>query len=99
MGFPTTLREFQVTFPDEKACWKTLRKARRPRGFECPRCGHCESSRFEEDLGPLVRGVVDAARTTVRTDGSAGYRGLQVAGVRHDRRSQGSDLALSPTGG
>jgi hypothetical protein len=44
MGFPTTLREFQVTFPDEKACWKALRKARWPRGFEYPRRGHRESS-------------------------------------------------------
>jgi hypothetical protein len=232
MGFPTTLQEFQATFPDEKACWKALRKARWPRGFECPRCGHRESSwistrgleqcrgcryqcsvtagtvfhrtraplltwfwtifflarhkkgisalqlqrdtglgsyetawtmlhklrsalgqrvkdrlvglveadetyvggsergrrggrevlhktivagaveqrphsagclrlsvvggvRFEEDLGPFVRGVIDAARTTVRTDGFAGYRGLQAAGVRHDRRIQGSDRTRS----
>ena len=40
MGFPTTLQEFQTTFPDEQACWETLRKVRWPRGFACPRCGH-----------------------------------------------------------
>jgi transposase-like protein len=44
MGFPKTLREFQAIFPDEEACWRALRRARWPRGFECPRCGHRRSS-------------------------------------------------------
>jgi transposase-like protein len=44
MGFPKTLQEFQATFPDEEACWQTLRRARWPRGFRCPRCGHRGSS-------------------------------------------------------
>lgn len=43
MGFPTTLFAFQSTFPDEAACWRCLRRARWPRGFRCPRCGHARS--------------------------------------------------------
>ncbi len=228
MKFPKTLQEFQATFPDEQACWETLRQARWPAGFACPRCGHGESSwistrrleqcrgcryqcsvtagtvfhrtrvplltwfwaifflarhkkgisalqlqrdtgfgsyetawtmlhklrsalgarakdrlaglveadetyvggpergrrggrevlhksivggvveqrpqsagrvrlavldgvSFESDLGPFVRGVIDAHGTTVRTDGFGGYLGLKAAGVRHDRRIQGPD--------
>ncbi len=44
-----------------------------------------------EDLGPFVRGVVDADRATVRTDGFQPYRGLPRLGIRHDRRVQGLD--------
>lgn len=44
MGFPKTLQGFQAAFPDEEACWQTLRRARWPRGFVCPRCGHAASS-------------------------------------------------------
>ena len=40
-----------------------------------------ERVRFEEDLGPFVRGVIDASRTTVRTDGYSGYLGLEAAGA------------------
>ena len=54
-----------------------------------------ERLRFEEDLGPFVCGVIDARRAIVRTDGYAGYIGLDAAGVRHDRRIQGSDRARS----
>ncbi len=46
---------------------------------------------FEEDLGPFVRGVIDAHDATVRTDGFCGYRPLAGVGVDHDRRIQGSD--------
>jgi transposase-like protein len=45
MEFPKTLLEFEGRFPDEEACWETLRAARGPRGFSCPRCGH-EASTF-----------------------------------------------------
>ncbi len=232
MRFPTTLQEFQATFPDEQACWETLRQARWPEGFVCPRCGNEASSwistrrleqcrrcryqcsvtagtvfhrtriplltwfwaiffvarhkkgisalqlqrdtglgsyqtawtllhklrstlaarsahrltglveadetyvgghergrrggrevlhkaivagaveqrahsagrvrltvvegvSFEEDLGPFIRGVIDARLTTVRTDGFGGYLGLEKAGVSHDRCIQGSDRAQS----
>jgi hypothetical protein len=232
MGFPTTLQEFQSTFPDEQACWEALRRARWPKGFACPRCGHTASSwistrrleqccdcryqcsvtagtvfhqtraplltwfwaiffiarhkkgisalqlqrdtglgsyktawtllhrlrsalryrpdsrlaglvevdetyvgghergrrggrevlhksivavaveqrahhagrarlsvlegiRFKEDLGPFVGGVVDAGRTTARTDGLNVYFGLKTIGIRHDRKVQGSDRANS----
>ena len=44
MGFPTTLQEFQAAFPDEQACWEALRRARWPKDFVCPRCGHEVSS-------------------------------------------------------
>ena len=40
---PKTLMEFQTRFPDEEACWVYLRKARWPRGFVCPACGHRRS--------------------------------------------------------
>ena len=232
MGFPTTLQEFQAIFPDEQACWEVLRRARWPKGFVCPRCGHEASSwistrrleqccdcryqcsvtagtvfhqtraplltwfwaiffvarhkkgisalqlqrdtglgsyktawtmlhrlrsalryrpesrlaglvevdetyvgghergrrggrevlhksivavaveqrphhagrarlsvlegvRFKEDLGPFVGGVVDACRTTARTDGFPAYFGLEAIGVRHDRKVQGPDRADS----
>ena len=44
MGFPQTLQEFQVAFPDEESCGEALRQARWPKGFVCPRCGHAGSS-------------------------------------------------------
>jgi transposase-like protein len=50
---------------------------------------------FDNDLGPFVRGVIDAPRTTVRTDGFQGYRRLANVGVRHDRRVQGADPSRS----
>jgi hypothetical protein len=37
-----------------------------------------EGVRFEEDLGPFVAGVVDAGRTTARTDGFPTYFGLEA---------------------
>jgi transposase-like protein len=229
MGFPTTLQEFQATFPDEQACWETLRQARWPEGFVCPRCGHeasswistrrleqCRRCRYQcsvtagtvfhrtriplltwfwaiffvgrhkkgisalqlqrdtgvgsyqtawtllhklrsalrhrpesrlaglvevdetyvggrergrrggrevlhksivaveqrehtagrgrlsvvegigfEDLGPFVGGVVDASRTTARTDGLKSYCGLEAMGIRHDRQVQGPDRTHS----
>jgi transposase-like protein len=52
-----------------------------------------EGVSFEEDLGPFVRGVIDARCTTVRTDGFSAYLGLEAQGVRHDRRVQGPDRA------
>lgn len=54
-----------------------------------------EGITFEEDLGPFVRGVIDARRATVRTDGLASYVPLQGVGVRHDRRVQGPDRSHS----
>jgi len=47
-----------------------------------------EGVSFERDLGPFLRGVIDARRTTLRTDGFPGYRPLEAAGGRHDRRVQ-----------
>ena len=44
MEFPKTILEFEDRFPDEDACWKTLREVRWPEGFVCPRCGHGASS-------------------------------------------------------
>lgn len=54
-----------------------------------------EGITFEEDLGPFVRGAIDAERTTVRTDGLASYRPLSSVGVRHDRWVQGPDRSQS----
>ena len=39
-AFPTSLREFQRRFADEKACQQYLEACRWPEGFRCPRCGH-----------------------------------------------------------
>ncbi len=54
-----------------------------------------EGVSFEDDLGPFVRGSIDARRATVRTDGFYGYLPLQRVGVRHDRRIQGLDRSRS----
>jgi hypothetical protein len=54
-----------------------------------------EGVTFDEDLGPFVRGVIDARRTTVRTDGFPAYFAFVRVGVRHDRRIQGPDPARS----
>lgn len=59
------------------------------------RLGVLEGVRFEEDLGPFVRGVIDASQTTVRTDGFPAYLGLEGVGIQHDRRIQGPDRAHS----
>ena len=52
-----------------------------------------EGVTFERDLGPFVRGVIDAHRITMHTDGFQGYRRLASVGVRHDRRVRGPDPA------
>lgn len=49
------------------------------------------SHTFEHDLGPFVRGAIEGARTTVRTDGLATYRPLADVGVRHEFTVQGRD--------
>jgi len=37
-GFPTSLPEFQIVFPDDDACAKYLERMRWPDGFACPKC-------------------------------------------------------------
>ena len=54
-----------------------------------------EGVRFEEDLGPFLRGAIDAHEAVVRTDGFAGYLPLEEAGIAHDRQVQGLDRARS----
>jgi transposase-like protein len=46
--FPKTLLAFQEQFPDDDACWQTLRRMRWPHGFRCPRCTHRKSYRLAE---------------------------------------------------
>ena len=48
-----------------------------------------EGMTFENDVGPFVRGMIDAAEAVVRTDGFRSYQPLRKVGVRHDRRVQG----------
>ena len=62
---------------------------RRGKGPGAARLAVLEGVNFEDDLGPFVRGVIDAERATVRTDGLASYLPLSGVGVRHDRRIQG----------
>ena len=47
-----------------------------------------EGITFEDDIGPFVRGMIDARRAVVRTDGLRSYQPLPEVGVRHDRRLQ-----------
>ncbi len=54
-----------------------------------------EGVSFERDLGPFLRGAIDAHEAAVRTDGFAGYLPLQQVGIHHDRRVQGLDRARS----
>jgi transposase-like protein len=54
-----------------------------------------EGVSFEEDLGPFLRGAIDADQAAVRTDGFAGYLPLEEAGIAHDRHVQGSDRTRS----
>lgn len=54
-----------------------------------------EGVSFEEDLGPFLRGAIDADKAAVRTDGFAGYLPLEEAGITHDRHVQGSDRTRS----
>lgn len=42
-----------------------------------------------EELGPFVRGMIDAANATVLTDGWQAYDHLGAAGVKHRRKVQG----------
>ena len=42
-----------------------------------------------EELGPFVRGVIDASMASVLTDGWQAYDHLGSAGVRHRRKVQG----------
>lgn len=48
-----------------------------------------ESHSFDEDLGPFIRGAIEGAETTIRTDGLWSYKPLSQAGVRHERVVQG----------
>jgi hypothetical protein len=64
-------------------------------GAGAARLAVLEGITFEDDLGPFVRGVIDAERATVRTDGLASYLPLSGVGVRHDRHVQGSDRSNS----
>jgi transposase-like protein len=48
LTFPKTLLAFQEQFPDDDACWQTLRRMRWPHGFRCPRCTHRKRYRIAE---------------------------------------------------
>ncbi len=50
---------------------------------------------FERDLGPFLRGAIDAHRSAVRTDSFGGYLQLEKVGITHDRHIQGPDRARS----
>ncbi len=50
-----------------------------------------EGISFEDDLGPFLRGAIDAHEAAIRTDGYAGYRPLAELGIVHDRQVQGPD--------
>lgn len=60
------------------------------------RLGVLASHTFEDDLGPFVRGAVEAPRVTVLTDGLDGYRPLAGAGLRHKRIVVGPRRARAP---
>ena len=54
-----------------------------------------EGVSFERDLGPFLRGVIDAHQAVVLTDGFRGYLPLDDAGVAHQRHIQGCDRSRS----
>ncbi len=54
-----------------------------------------EGVTFEDDIGPFLRGVIDAREAAVRTDGFASYLPLERVGIHHDRQVQGPDRARS----
>ena len=54
-----------------------------------------EGVTFEDDIGPFLRGAIDAREAAVRTDGFASYLPLEQVGIHHDRQVQGSDRARS----
>jgi transposase-like protein len=54
-----------------------------------------EDVSFEEDLGPFLRGALDAQEAAVRTDGFFGYVPLEEVGITHDRHIQCADCARS----
>ncbi len=54
-----------------------------------------EGVTFEDDLGPFLRGAIDANHAAIRTDGFAGYLPLEEVGIPHDRQVQGLDRARS----
>jgi transposase-like protein len=67
----------------------------RPHTAGSARLSVLEGITFEDDLGPFVRGVIDATEATVRSDGLASYLPLGEVGVHHDRRIQGPNRAHS----
>ncbi len=54
-----------------------------------------EGVTFEDDIGPFLRGAIDAREAAVRTDGFASYLPLERVGIHHDRQVQGPDRARS----
>lgn len=49
-----------------------------------------EGVSFERDLGPFVRGVIDAHETTLHTDGYGSYFGFPKVGIRSKQQIQGN---------
>jgi transposase-like protein len=54
----------------------------------CARLSVLNGLTFENDIGPFIRGVIDAKNTTLCTDGLASYLSLRAVGVRHEARIQ-----------
>ena len=50
------------------------------------RLGAVKGVSFERDLGPFVRGVIDARETTLHTDGYGAYYGFPKVGIRNRSR-------------
>ena len=54
-----------------------------------------EGVSFERDLGPFLRGAIDARHTVVCTDGFHSDMPLESVGIAHDRHIQGPDRSRS----
>lgn len=55
-GFPTTLPEFHLVFPDDAACARYLEHLRWPHGFTCMKCGSIgEPYRFAKRRSVVLR--------------------------------------------
>src|SRR5947209_649066 len=69
---PGSLPEFEVRFPDDAACSRSLLEKRWPDGFRCPACGHGKG--WELGRGTLLIECARCHRQTSVTAGTVPHR-------------------------
>ncbi len=68
IDYPTSLCEFEASFPDDESCARWLSAKRWPDGFRCPTCGH--SKGFELERGVLTYQCAGCRKQTSVTAGT-----------------------------